>query len=475
MNTEHLQIIGQRSNTLLPVKKKYFTNNLIMKVLPNSNKIKQQSILTLLPHSPKTLLINRSMKLQMLQLLSFMVNQLIESIRLFYQQKQYSAFDPHIGDTLCQIRAYKVLLLSHENKFNVNDVNVRLIRAYELINQHIADFETLRVEKKGKYDKNLDGSEKLCDFMEARDINFSIPEDLIFLTQAKLVTLFNINDFEGITKGIDYAKFCLKAKISKTLAKRIIHYYQQFITELSCSFIMGLVDELPNLRLLKRKLIELQKTDGDNRQVLPCYEVTRIILKHMLKKQQPIVLFIERKFSTISETLSLLFIPNNHGTGFVLSEHFHSIIESSCLVIKGVTVYPTRDVIETREQFIKRLLSVNLDKIVLANMAKHPQFSASELKIFNDNPYRELLDKKSAVLKTNLALEKAEGEFLEMRALSLQKGCCQENSSLFLIKHIFCDTVSHYINYLDYTQTQQLHFESKNYFISMESIGHSIA
>ncbi len=40
--------------------------------------------------------------------------QSIDAITKF-KEKQFSAFDPPLGDELCEIRAYKIVLLSREN------------------------------------------------------------------------------------------------------------------------------------------------------------------------------------------------------------------------------------------------------------------------------------------------------------------------------------------------------------------------
>ncbi|MDF2868213.1 MAG: hypothetical protein K0S11_1683 [Gammaproteobacteria bacterium] len=444
------------------------------------SKSEKRNILNLLPHSPKTLLINQTMKLQMLQLLGFIINEIRNSIVLFYYQKKFSKFDPHIGDTLCQIRAYKVLLLFYQSTSDIHEQFEKFNQAYQLVNQHIADLEALIEQKNGKYQKALDSSEELFSFMQQRGLIFNISEDLIFLTQAKIVANFSKIDTAGVSRGIDYDKLCLKAGTSKSLAKRIIHSYQQHIATLSCSFIIELLEELPSLKELKRKLIELRQIDNDKRPVLPCYEATKVLLKHILREKHPVILSVDREFETNIDTINLLFISNQDSTRFILNSDIWAYpADTPCIIIKGTTIYTHKETIETKEQFINRLTTLGLDNAILANMAKHPQYSAPELKDLSEDPYQCLLGKKFSTLDANLIIDKLKNEFIKMKELSDQTGCCLENPSLFLVKHIFCDMAGNYINYFDYTLPHLQLGKKANHFISkqavIEQVEHAIA
>ena len=71
------------------------------------------------------------MKLKILKLLNFFIEEMMEAIDLFYIQKRYDLFDPHVGDTLCQIRAYKILLLAQMPEF-LEKVKLRLTQLSQL-------------------------------------------------------------------------------------------------------------------------------------------------------------------------------------------------------------------------------------------------------------------------------------------------------------------------------------------------------
>ena len=70
--------------------------------------------LLLFPYSSKTILVDQKMKMKVLHFTDFFLEEIIAAIELFFLKKEFQKFDAHVGDTLCQIRAYKILLMAWE-------------------------------------------------------------------------------------------------------------------------------------------------------------------------------------------------------------------------------------------------------------------------------------------------------------------------------------------------------------------------
>lgn len=399
------------------------------------------SILSLLPHSIKTQLNDQSKKLNILKLLKFLAKELNETLSLFESKKLF-IFDPHVGDTLCQIRAYKILLLFCEG---LPEIKFKPEVFIHLIELKIREFENFIQEKKGRFCRELDKNEGIYEFLKRKDLIFEIPQDLIFLVQTKILSDFSKVDEEGISRGIDYDKFSIKASITKNLSKKIMHYYQQSLARLSSHFLMDLLGDLPELNKLQDSFYQLQKMDKDGRLVLPCYEATKILIKHIIKNEKPVLLAIERRCGNECDILNLLFVANKTHQKFYLINDMLAVEKIPCIIIKGVTKYRSPELMEKKSCFIDRLTKLGIENVIMTNMACHPQYSAPELHYLNEDPYFSFVfseNEQSQTFQENMQLLK--DEFLEMKRRGQLLGCCIENPFLLLVRHVFCNFTNCY-------------------------------
>jgi hypothetical protein len=109
-------------------------------------------------------------------------------------------------------------------------------------------------------------------------------------------------------------------------------------------------------------------------------------------------------------------------------------------------------------------------------MASHPQYSGHKLNPLSYNPYKHLLAEQNTispkceeannhVVYPNLndqtyAAYQLEEELLEMKHYAEHIGCCENNSSLLFMRHIYCDIVrnqkAHISDFLSYSYTLAL-------------------
>jgi hypothetical protein len=95
-------------------------------------------------------------------------------------------------------------------------------------------------------------------------------------------------------------------------------------------------------------------------------------------------------------------------------------------------------------------------------MATHPQHSGKKLSDLKFNPFPALenFDDLNVV-----ALAKTlEEEFFELKKLSLEIGCSNPKTSLFHIRHIFTDTASNQLDFINKKifYNEQINFEYEN-------------
>lgn len=430
--------------------------------------MKKISSLLLFPQSPESLLSNQEMKLKTLRFLNFFINEIVESIKLFFVDKKLISFDSHVGETLCQIRAYKTLLIAKNKDDFQADLNLENFRKIkQKIKQKILDF-TLRIKNKnGRYDRFLDQAETINEFLARSDLIFDLPQDVFYLVQSKILASYSIRDEFNLPIAINYEQLSQKLGCGKTMAKKIARYFQSNLSNASCEFIGMLLNDLPELFELRKILPYIKLVDNHRRNVLPCYEVTRVLMLHIHQAGCPILMIVHRQFQDNKDfdTIPLLFVPSKINNDFELCQDLYSDnLENPCFVIRGITCYADDKIIESHAELISRFTKIGLCQIILANMAKHPQFSAEEFDFLSDDPYKFLLESKELDfdkcvhykklnIKTllnygeliELLLQRV-GELLKMQHFAELYGCCERNSTLFFVKHIYCDVLKNQLS-----------------------------
>ena len=405
--------------------------------------------LILLPQDYKSLLKGRKQKLDILKLM-IQVNKLsIEAIKAFIDKK-FQEFDAQVGENLCQIRAYKILLLSKDAAFSNKDINLflkdlillkkRLENSFHLFENHF--------NKSTEYNHFLDKKETISDFFDRHNITCNLSHDFLFVIISFFLCKFSLRS-ENIPVAINYLKITKELEITKYAAKRIVHHYQTILTNLGCEFIFQISNEVNFNNYNKNILSSLLELSDEDRYVLPCHEATAIILQHMIEKKSFLLISIDLKKSQSIKykKINFLFHGNNKSNRFVLFDSNKDILENiSPLLVHGEAECS----IDSEKQlfhFAEAFLEKGVRPILLGNTAMHPQYSGSRLISKRDNPFRELLiswSESQCTCKTELSeIKRLENQLLQHKEFALSKGCCKENSQLFFLKHIHCASYNH--------------------------------
>jgi len=202
--------------------------------------------------------------------LKFFILKTIEAIQSFYIYKNFFEFDPHVGDTACQIRACQMLFIlssvKHEDKLNA----FKKIYGIKLILKKIEeDMVFFKNKEKQKTDKKERRTITLKEFIKNNAYEFYLTETELFLTESKILTLYKCNNNENPT--INFDALCNDLAVSKNSVRKLIHHYQLHISELSCNFVLDTLEKLPGFQIKHDFLDNLLQYDDDKRSVLPCF------------------------------------------------------------------------------------------------------------------------------------------------------------------------------------------------------------
>ena len=144
-----------------------------------------------------------------------------------------SAFDAHVGDASCQIRALYLIDLFHSHDFLQEQMPIEIEKFIYL--SYVLNF-----------------FKKMC---------------------------------EGCRTILDNAKFMEKFAINKVKANKILKAYQREISILSCEYVLTIARKMnyPHIELLMAS-----KRVGDDRKVLlPCFLVSDVLMRHIKLNQIP--------------------------------------------------------------------------------------------------------------------------------------------------------------------------------------------
>lgn len=402
--------------------------------------------LELLPYSPSTVLNSLSERIRLLKILIFIHHSAIETTKSFIN-KDYAAFDAQVSENLCQIRAYYLLLLTEtHNDDHKNDLLLLFQKIKSTLQQCkslLDKYLELQQIRPSHYTKSIHQSITIQELFDEFNIRIELNESQFFLIQTHILSRFKLISDYNVSLGINYDVFCVELGISsKTMARKLIHRFQRNISKLSCQFMFKLLFDLGLDSYHNFLLNSLYCQDEVERHVIACYEVTSLLLKHAYLKNKNIKLVIHSLVDNSESPMVFVFKPSIEDKRYklVFSKDASEMNQYS-MIITGI-VRNQQLIAETKEEYIARLLEVELEDIILCNMAQHPQYAGLLLDSKKYNPY-EQIDASSLPDSYSDYIAKAERQFLKHKFLAPQIGCSADNPSLFLITHIAMGSKAH--------------------------------
>lgn len=397
----------------------------------------QISSLSLLPQSPKTQMPTHLKFTKVLMLLKFFTTHALQTFNNFYIHKNLCVFDPHVGDTACQIRAYQMILLQSERyKCEQNMVKNKISSLKEILGRLESDFNFYKKLDTTRQ-TSFDHYTTLETFIFEKNYHFELTELEMFLIQSFILTKYKTLSKEN-GPIINYNLLMEDLDVSKHTARCLVHKYQRDISKYSCDFIFSLSDKLPSPPISKNILEKLKHSDDEGRTVLPCYWVMQIIVAHM-KSFLPNLLFIVERMH-VEKLVDTLFLPFKVTASKIEIQDADSIVDSDTyFVVRGVSCHKN----QSKKHFIEHVLKLGLEKVLLLNCASHPQYTGKKLEYLNNNPFNS--EALAADAHESISLE---NKFLMDQRKGQNLGFSKDNPLFYFITHMSCDTIGNQVDIL---------------------------
>lgn len=274
--------------------------------------------------------------------------------------------------------------------------------------------------KSSLYTARLDKKQTIVSFLNDLDLNPKFSKDLGFLITSYILCLFCERDSDGIPNAINFELGKDTYQTSNTHIRRIIHHLQEINAGLSCEHICKLTKKLYTHDL--SQWLNFQKLVGDlGRKAFPCYILTKTILDDMLAKHEKILFIIGNKHK---QQIELLYQAK--ANKFLLLNTKEKF-KCNVMVFKGITNMDLTDPTLIKQ----KIREFDPYQIVLANMAKHPQFTGEKLNYLRNCPFHCL------PASQNPEITEYMNYFQHMHCLAESIGACEDVVGLFYIKHIF--------------------------------------
>ena len=405
--------------------------------------------LSLLPHDNLITIKDIVQRINYIALMKNLLEEFQDALNCFQKNELYK-FDAQVGETLCQIRAYKIYSLQ-ENSFplffdELKELKIILDKTIQQLALHAQEYQALLKLHKSQRPDYIRTPITLIDFFSDLGCIIPIQENALYIFISYFLCRYHIVDADKIPTSIDYTEIAKNLNLSRSYSKKLGHFYQKSLSEFSCKFIFQLLTELSGKHDLKHILPQLHRQSDEGRMVLPCYCVTEIIVLHMIDTSANLVLLVDVKNEDENERMAFCLNGSKDINNFKLMPLDETNDNKPCVVMYGECV--TTNVF-FKETFQSELISLGLKHIILSNNAAHPQYSGETLKHFKDDPFRALIDEEPNELSQVdiLLIENLSNELSQMKQLAEEIGCTIKNQGLFLLKHIYCNQINAYIEH----------------------------
>jgi hypothetical protein len=329
-------------------------------------------------------------------------------------------FDAHVGDTACQIRAYRVFLLYHENGRRslpgMQSSLEALRRIQKLALAHLELGRPLRSE--GVLVHGL---------LRDMGIDFHCGPDLAFLLGTHFLTRFSFVDDEDAvssrTRGASEAG--LPEGMSRNLFEKSVKRFKRAVSTDSCRFVLRLAGELDGLSGLAAAAPDFLRRDELDREVLPAFLSGFVVFRHLLASGLPAAMLVFlREGDAAVRRFHLSLRRGPEGDDF--EPGLEPDMDAPCMVMKG-EMSGAADKVSLARAVASRGVLRALD----AFMAAHRQYSGNKLRGCEDI-FDRLLAAHSLGNPAVAAICRRHSDLLW-----LGKRIIARETDAFLLRHVF--------------------------------------
>lgn len=397
-------------------------------------------MIELIPLKKHSLLISRKAKLNILMLITHVIDDAILAY-YHYLSRNYAAFDAQVGETSCQIRAYKICQLAEDDTFTQKvHQSKRHLQAYQdNLNQFLTVYNEKIISSK-QYSHELDQNITLEQFLECSELELDLSKDLKFIILSFFLKKYCLVDDEQIPNAINYAYIKQQYNIGLTASRNLAEHYQSLLSKLSCEYVCNLLLNYHVKDGSDHLLKKFLKTGDRDRCQLPYYNTMKILLTSLSTAHLPILFSIKSIHDNKHYFMLCKKMNNTWKYNWNTQELFEE--KGHCIVFRGSSAY-AKNLSISDDTYLHHLAAYSCESIILLNAATHPQYAGEHLANLRIDPYVELCEKNDAIFTQ---IHSMKYELVKQQSQSLALGFAKENQNLFYIKHIFCDLISNEIN-----------------------------
>jgi len=250
-----------------------------------------KSLLELLPKLGTAIVDSLKNETKYFRRLLFLIQETEETIHHFLSGN-LSHFDPHVGDTACQIRAYYFALMYQKK----TEITPELERAKNLL-QKYAEQLMIAMDQGARNLHRPLRPKPLAQFLNELDLSFTLPENALVLSIAHILSKYRWVDEEGISNRIDTLYLQRSLMESRSFIEEFLENLQQRFAQISVDFLLNLSSLLQQFRIplcsTPEFLMHSSTKDFLKRVQVPCLSTFEILIKSLeLQRTIPIALVV---------------------------------------------------------------------------------------------------------------------------------------------------------------------------------------
>ena len=334
-----------------------------------------KSLLDLLPKGGRSLVDSLQNETKFLRRILFLIQEAEEGISHFLKG-DLSHFDPHVGDTACQIRAYYFALLWSKRE----EVFPSLERDLSQLKKYAENLMILVDQGAQNLHRDLRPC-SLADFFELLNLSFDLSETALILVSSHFLSKYSWKDEEAISQKINLNLLQDKISTGREFALSFSQYLQKTFTEVSIEFLFRLADRLSQEKadfLSPPELIQnFLVRDTFGRRQLPCLIVFELIVR-CLEINPVIPVMLVMSFLHIPNRKFYFFFERNVDQQWVLSNLEDCPNDKPIFLLRGVSSF-SRSIpsLMTENFFLKKVNEYGLSNLLRWFGAGHPQYTGN--------------------------------------------------------------------------------------------------
>ncbi len=391
------------------------------------------SLLDLLPKGGSSIVDSLANETRFFRRILFLIQEAEEGLKHFLDG-HLSHFDPHVGDTACQIRAYYFALLwtKREEIFPLLEHDLVQLKTY-------AEKIMVAIDQGSR---NLHRSLRPCilsEFLEKLSIDLSISEMGITLTIAHLLSEYRWVDEEGISQRIDEQKLQRAVFEEKRFPLESGRHWQQKFAKDSVKFILDLIEnQQAEMHSHSALALSLLRADSYGRVQLPCLMSFEVIIRALELNKKIAMAWVIDWPETLIPKIHLIFQVNSQGDWRL--EALNKLdSETPLFILRNLTQ------LMLLEEFLPTIEKLGIENLVHYMAATHIQYSGLREDIQFPTEYQDFY-------KENWH-----------KAQHYKVGLGNEGKLLLACKHVCTCRVGEFLAYINSLPSLSVNIKQKNF------------